>query len=144
MNQHNQAIVFFDAQCSLCWRTQKLLASWGQSTTLQFVPLQHFKTYQQQFKALETILPEELRQGIRVFEISTDKLYVGVAGVGYCLQHCRFPFSLLGWLLTLPWLQPLLIPLYEWVARNRTRFLPPLSPEEEERLYEELSRVLTN
>jgi len=134
-----QAIVFFDAYCSLCWRTQKLLTRWGKSDVLQFIPLQVFETYQNKFEALRNVSPEELQQGIRVFDITDNKLYIGVAGVAYCLQQCRFPYSLLGRLLATPWLQPILIPLYNWVAKNRTKLLPPLSEAEAQQLYDGLS-----
>lgn len=138
-----QALVFFDAHCSLCWRTQKLLASWGKSGALQFIPLQLFEIYQKQFSALRTVSIAELQQGIRVFNITDNKLYIGVAGVAYCLQQCRFPYSVLGKLLVIQWLQPILVPLYEWVANNRTKLLPPLSETEAHQLFETLSTNTT-
>ncbi len=134
-----EGVVFFDARCLLCWRIQKLLTAWGNKQALQFVPLQQFEAWQAEFEVLKPVTADELRQGIRVFVVQKNHLLIGVPAVAFCLRHCKFPFSIVGFLLAMPLFQPILVPLYQWVANNRYRFLPPLSEAEEAKFYEALN-----
>jgi predicted DCC family thiol-disulfide oxidoreductase YuxK len=129
-------VVFFDAKCSLCWRIQKQLTAWGNTQALKFVPLQQFEAWKAQFEVLQPVTEAEIRQGIRVFEVKANRLLMGVPAVAFCLKNCRFPYHLLGIMLEVPVFQPVLVPLYQWVAANRYRFLPALSEAEEAKLYE--------
>ena len=134
-----KGVVFFDAKCLLCWRIQKQLTAWGATNALKFVPLQQFEVWQSQFEVLKSVTADELRQGIRVFAVQANQLLIGVPAVAFCLRNCRFPYALLGSMLDTPLFQPVLVPLYQWVANNRYRFLPALSEAEEATFYEALN-----
>jgi len=138
-----KGVVFFDAKCLLCWRIQKLLTAWGikkrKNHALKFVPLQQFDLWQSSFDVLKPVTEAEIRQGIRVFEVEANRLLIGVPAVAFCLKNCRFPYSLLGSMLATPIFQSVLVPLYQWVANNRYRFLPKLSEAEESVFYEALN-----
>ena len=134
-----KGVVFFDAKCLLCWRIQKLLTAWGNCNALKFVPLQKFDVWKGQFEVLQSVTETEIRQGIRVFEVEANKLLIGVPAVAFCLKNCRFPYSMLGSMLATPVFQPVLVPLYQWVANNRYKFLPKLSEAEASVFYEALN-----
>ncbi|MCS6266705.1 MAG: DUF393 domain-containing protein [Vampirovibrio sp.] len=138
-----KGVVFFDAKCLLCWRIQKLLTAWRSkkcnTNALKFVPLHQFEEWKLQFDVLKSVTETEIRQGIRVFEVEANTLLIGVPAVAFCLKNCRFPYSLLGSMLAIPIFQPVLVPLYQWVANNRYRFLPKLSEAEELVFYEALN-----
>jgi predicted DCC family thiol-disulfide oxidoreductase YuxK len=141
-----RGVVFFDAKCLLCWRVQKQLTAWGNTHALKFVPLQQFEAWKAQFEVLQPVTEAEIRQGIRVFEVKANRLLIGVPAVAFCLKNCRFPYHWLGAMLDTPVFQPVLIPLYNWVAANRYRFLPALTETEEAKLYadfEEAERCST-
>jgi hypothetical protein len=120
-----------------------MLTAWGSkkcnTNALKFVPLQQFDLWKASFEVLKSVTEAEIRQGIRVFEVEANTLLIGVPAVAFCLKNCRFPYSMLGSMLATPIFQPVLVPLYQWVANNRYRFLPPLSEAEESAFYETLN-----
>lgn len=118
-------IVFYDDTCGLCQRSRLFFQRWTRRPSpFRFVGI-HSTDCSPYLERLG-LNTEAMLQSMHVFNTASGRLDVAEDAVAVCLEACIWPWSWVGLCLGLSLLKPLSQPMYQWVARRRHQFLPPL------------------
>lgn len=111
-------VLVYDGDCGFCTRSVRWVERLPVRATV--VPWQEAD--------LAELRTTEARARHEVLWIArTGRVFGGAAAVAELLKECRFPLSVLGWVLSAPVVRTIADLAYRWVAANRSR-LPGETP----------------
>ncbi|MGE7215321.1 thiol-disulfide oxidoreductase DCC family protein [Priestia koreensis] len=106
-------IIFYDAQCPLCANVKKVLIKLDWFQRLEWVPVQKAEDEAQYHYLKE----RDVYDRIHMMSAS-GRLYAGFYSVRRILRALPAT-ALFGWLLYIPKVDRLGVPLYNWISANR-------------------------
>lgn len=112
-------IALYDNSCSLCKETKKWLEKLDILKRIEWVSLQEYE--KQNHSTSFSFSKEDLRKELHIID-QKGKVYKGFFAVRKLLVTSPLTI-IIGVLLYIPFASFIGVPIYEWIAKNRHRFL---------------------